>query len=222
MKYVPSWPENWPNELHRADFDRLWDGLAEWVLLGETVPPGAPDAGQRPEEAEFRREAKTSMVNAWLDEIDTQLRDIQGDISRYTSAAYWIEHPEYRALLETAFGFLRLVAHELARVRQESRFETAPAYASGNGLGMSSHDGRNRGQAGIPPGLEDAVDEELAHVFRYLGGLVEHFDDFEFWETHSEDRAGLVSALTLLRFWLAQFGQAANEGLKVSHLETRQ
>lgn len=197
--------------------DRLWDGLTEWILLGESVPVNTPNSGKRFEESEFRKEATVALLNVWLGVLDMQLSDTQERMSEDNSASYWSNHPEYHTLLDMTCGLAQLVTTSLERIQQEShlvnhnsKYETSPAPID------SLRFSQTHWLEFIQSGNEYINDDEMAKTIDYLRDLVSHFDEPDFWQKHLIDRAGLLSTLTFLRFWFVQLGKAINENLNVS------
>lgn len=203
--------------------DRLWSSLAEWVLLGESVPAGEAPGDDLDDERQFRRWAKTALADAWVDTAVSTLQDIQRDIPKYTSAPYWADHPEKHALLQTSLSLLRLLATGFRRWQQESDLEGAPTisvYPSPNGRGAADTavTPEARWQAFINDGLRSQAGgqssgDETIQVYTHLEKLAHQYTDPPFWDGRSEDRAALNSLLTLLRFLATQLGQTVHEAV---------
>lgn len=201
--------------------DRLWGSLGEWVLLGEPVPAGEAPSGDLDDEKQFRRWAKTALADAWADEAVSKLQDIQQDIPRFTAASYWEDHPEKHALLQTGLSLLRLLATGFRRWQQESEQEIqsvplTPPSPNGQGAAETAATPEARWQAFALEGQEPHgggrfTGDEYVQVYAHLEKLADRYTDPVFWSGCNEERAAIISALSLLRFLVAQLGQAVHE-----------
>lgn len=207
----------------RRLLDRLWGNVAEWVLLGESAPAGEASTGDAPDEREFRRWAKTALVDAWTDVTDQRLYEIQGELSNCTSAAYWADHPERQALVKTALSLLRLLATGFRHLQQESEGATVPAVAlpttpskNGHGPAAAADTPQARWETLVNLGKhrisgEYRLGDELMQVYAHLETLVDRYTDPALWDERSEDQAATRSLLTLLRYLVGQIGQTVHE-----------
>ncbi len=204
--------------------DRLWGSLAEWILLGESVPGGEAPGDELEDEVSFRRWAKTALAEAWTDSTATKLRDIQRDIPKFTAAPYWANHPERLALLQTGLSLFRLLATGFRRLQQESVPDSPP-------VAVPVTLAKNGKYAADTPATSEArwrvfteegwqfpdnnrpVSEEYIQTYAHLEKLVRQYAAPAFWDGRSEDRAELTSLFTLLRFWVTQLGQTVYESV---------
>ena len=205
--------------------DRMWGSLTEWILLGEAVPAGEAPSGELEDERQFRRWAKTALADAWAGEVEKRLRDLQGDVPIYLSADFWMDHPEWHALLQTGLSLLRLFATALSRLQQEGELDSGAVPAgivpvSKNGKSSAAKAGTmetrwkafSEEENGYHAGSR-LVGDEYIKAYTYLEKLARQYTDPTFWDARSEDRASLTSLITLLRFFVAQLAQTVDESI---------
>lgn len=205
--------------------DRVWSSLAEFILLGEAPPAGPVPTSDELDERRFRREVLQTLAYVWAGDVDEALREKQTDIDRYTSADYWLEHPELHTALQTGLGLLQLFAMQMDRAVWASEPETeAPPQPAMPGDGRQTTD--SSGNAGAWPDdggkeryrafLEEthnrhekgrSYTEDARQVVRYWEDEVRDFPNAEFWDDKHVLRAGLKSAFTLLRLFTDQVAQ---------------
>ncbi len=206
----------------RRIVDRLWDNLAEWILLGELVPTYEVPGDSGDDEKQFHQWAKSALADAWIDDIERFLHNLQAEIPRFTSADYWTAHPERQALMQTCLSLLRLVASSFSRLQQESALDLGPVPA------VPHHNGEYAATGAVSPQArwqaffrEDErwdgdtrwVGEEFMQAYAYLEKSARQYNDSTFWNEHHETRASLVSLLTMLRFLVSQLGRTAHESI---------
>lgn len=205
--------------------DRIWSGLAEFILLGESPPAGPLATTEKLDERRFRREVIKSLAYVWAEDIDEKLRDKQMDIARYTSADYWAGHPEIHAVLQTGLGILRLFSMLMDRALWASEPETEaasqPATAVGtsaeqkgkDGPQMSADDGKERYNLFLKETFERhgkgrSWTEDVCQTAAYWEDQARSFCFADFWEEKQILRSELKSGLTILRLSIDQLAQA--------------
>ena len=203
--------------------DRIWGGLAEFVLLGEVPPPSPPTTRDEVDERRFRREVLKALAYTWAEDADETLREKQADVDRYTSAGYWQEHPELQAALQTGLGFLRLLTMQLDRGLWASEREPAPPEPQvsdgGNGTGPDTAAGGEpdryaafrraldmRGDKGRP------YTADMRQMTAYWEEEARALPNDGYWDDKQTLNAGLKSGLTLLRLFAGQVAQAIEAG----------
>jgi ubiquinone biosynthesis protein len=183
----------------RAVFDRAWGELVDWILLGDGGPVDDAPSTDLPDEAAFRREAIRALAGVWSDDLDEQLREIQGDASTYTSAEYWQDHPEYHVLLETSLGLFRTLALEAQRVEGKAE--------------LRRDSGSIRQDLARTDGASDSGlwTDQLVAMTEVLEDETRDYTSPEFWERNPEMVATLVTAITLLRLFVSRANRAIED-----------
>ena len=193
--------------------DRVWSGLAEFILLGEAPPAGPATRRDEADERRFRREVLKALAYAWAEDVGETLRDKQADVYRYATSDYWFDHPEAHAALQTGLGFLHLLAMQLDNGLSASE-PLAGASPAGNGAGLhAASSGDNRYQT-----FRQALDErgekgrpytaDVRQTARYWRAESAAFSQESYWDDKQMLRAGLKSGLDLLRLFVGQLAQA--------------
>jgi ubiquinone biosynthesis protein len=210
---------------HRATprrlLDRVWGGLAEFILLGESPPAGPAPTSDDLDERRFRREVLKALAYVWADEGDSKLKEKQADISRYCSANYWIEHPELHALVQTGLGLLRLFTMQQDRAVRAS--EPDPEGANwqestpgGNGDPFpddDDDDGKGRYQEFLErthdrQGKGRPWTADAQRTAAYWEEETRHFHASTFWDDKQILQSSLKSGISLLRLFVDQLAQA--------------
>jgi hypothetical protein len=183
----------------RHVIDRAWGELVDWILLGDGGPIDDAPSAELPDEADFRREAIQALVDAWADDLDDHLQEMQEDVPRYTSAEYWADHPEYHTLLETGLGLLRILAMEARRVEQKTELNDAETARMGMGV--------------LADGAPESSlwTEQLVAMTEVLEDETQDYTSPEFWDQNQEMRAALISAITLLRLLVSRVNRAVDD-----------
>jgi ubiquinone biosynthesis protein len=183
----------------QAVVDRAWGELVDWILLGDGGPVDDAPSTDLLDEAAFRREATQALVGVWSDGLDDHLREVQSDASRYTSAEYWRDHPEYHVLLETGLGLLQTLALEAQRVERKAELR--------HDIGSIQQDlARTDGAT-----ESDLWTDQLVAMTEVLEDETRDYTSPEFWERNPEVEATLVSAITLLRLLASRVGGAVED-----------
>lgn len=176
---------------HRATprriLDRVWGGLAEFILLGESPPAGPAPNRKNLEERRFRREVLKALSYVWAEEADRKLKKKSADITRYHSTEYWVEHPELQALLQTGLGLLRLMTMQQDRA----------LWASESGDPDLGEKGGDR-----------TWTQDARQIAQYWEKEAKDFAKPEFWEDKKIFQSALKSGITLLRLLTDQLAQA--------------
>lgn len=200
--------------------DRLWSGLAEFVLLGEVPPAGPAANGDLPDERRFRQEVVRALAHSWAEDADARLRDGQTDTDRYTSPTFWQEHPKGHALLQTGLGLLRLVAMQLERGRQVVELDGSATNGTGSRNGRVSVGIDDGGWERYQAFLADldtgestgrSFSAEMVEMVTHWEEQARRFPEADFWLDKQMLRAGLKSGLGLLRLLVGQAAQAIAE-----------
>ncbi|MFZ5827816.1 MAG: ABC1 kinase family protein [Bacillota bacterium] len=200
----------------RRLIDRLWGGLAEWVILGEMGPPGEPPTTDEPDEEAFRRYAIEAVVREWADAAARRLREMRGETSRYSSAEFWMARPEQHALLQNGLGLLRLVSSGLLRVQREADLQGQSAGLAG---AESAKSGEARWEAFRSAVRRPAAGghhgaEEAGKAAAYLESEAASFMEPGYWEDRYESRILLTLSLTLLEGVVGHMERAISESLR--------
>lgn len=207
----------------RHILDRLWSGVAEFVLLGESTPAGSAVTKDSVEERRFRREVIKALAYVWAEEAAAKLQDRHRDVGRYTSTDYWNDHPELHALIQTALGLLRLFALQMERARSASQHLPSAADSTASWSKGSQHEhapvsSENAGkaryqefQATTRPrsGGGGSWTKEAEQIARYWEGEAKDFAGDDYWEDKQLLQAGLKNSISLLRLLAGQFAQYA-------------
>jgi ubiquinone biosynthesis protein len=181
--------------------DRLWEGVAEWVLLGEWGEPSAKEGCEgegsvHDDERRFRRTARSALADEWADATDRRLRE-NGRHLPSTRAEWWSERPETRVAARTAIAVLRAGADALARLEEEART-----------------DGRAPEQSERP-----GVGEALVSALDRLDAESACWNDASYWHDRREVEAGLISLRALLRIFADRSARAAGERERIAAFE---
>lgn len=184
----------------RSLMDRLWEGLAEWILLGE-VPsgPARPWTQASPEERRaeerFRRVAETALADAWADAIDDRLGR-RGPGGPADLAGWWRDRPNTQAAIRAGLALLRAGADALARAEEEGSEE------------------------GQPPDLAGArVGPALVRVLDQLNRECDRWSQPGHWRDHGHQEAAWLSARTLLRVLTERSSRAVSERARLAETE---
>ncbi|WP_323844319.1 AarF/ABC1/UbiB kinase family protein [Microbulbifer magnicolonia] len=197
----------------RRILDRIWGGLGEFILLGETPPAGPVPTNDDLEERRFRREVLKALAYVWGEETDEKLREKSADISRYTSTDYWLEHPEIQALIETGLGLLRLLAMQQERAlwASEPGGDNSPDTATQGSSGDATDEAdyrafqqtiRNRGDKGRP------WTADACQIGEFWQAEARRFPHTEYWDDKQILQSSMKGGLALLRLFTAQLAQA--------------
>jgi hypothetical protein len=205
--------------------DRMWSGLAEFILLGESPPAGPSATTEKLDERRFRREVVMALAFVWADDMDEKLREKQADIDRYTSADYWVGHPEIHAVLQTGLGILRLFSMQMDRAlwagEPETQTALQPETATANsaeqngqvGSQISADGGKERYTVFLKEtfdrhGKGQSWTEDVRQTAAYWEDRARYFSFSDFWDEKQIIRSGLKSGLTILRLIVGQLAQA--------------
>jgi ubiquinone biosynthesis protein len=204
----------------RRILDRVWGGLAEFILLGESPPAGPVPTGDDLDERRFRREVIKALAYVWADEGDRKLKEKQADVSRYCSANYWMEHPELQALVQTGLGLLRLFTMQMDRAvwasephPEGANWHQATPEGNGSPFPGTDDDGKVRYQEFLEMthnrrGKGRPWTTDARQTAAYWEEETRHFPASTFWDDKQLLQSGLKSGISLLRLFIDQLAQA--------------
>jgi hypothetical protein len=209
---------------HRATprriLDRVWGGLAEFILLGESPPAGPAPSSDDLDERRFRREVIKALAYVWAEEGNRKFKEKQSDVDRYTSAAYWSEHAGLHAALQTGLGLLRLLTMQQDRAlwasepdpeavnwqRSTQKGHGSPVPGDDDGGKVryqefrdATHDRQDKGRSWTADAQQTAA---------YWEDEARKFAHADFWEDKQLLQSGLKSVMTLMRLLVDQLAQA--------------
>jgi hypothetical protein len=188
------------------------------------------------------------LAYVWAEDLDDKLREKQTDVDRYTSADYWLEHPELHAVIQTGLGLLRLFTMQMDRAvwasesetvqsgkgaeEQGSKVATQPAMplearrdgSNVNGREWPEDGGKARYQAFLEKthdrhGKGRPYTEDTRQIARYWEDEARDFSNAGFWEDKLILRSALKNGLTLLRLFTDQAAQAIEARQKENEAE---